>query len=191
MRLLFRKFAELGTVNALLRYLVAHRIQLGMREQHGPGRGEVSWRRPSRATLQHLLKHPIYAGAYVYGRRPVDPRRQRAGRPATGRVVAAPADWQVVLRDRLPAYISWDAYEQNQAQLCANRTRADTLGVVREGPALLTRLVVCAHVPTADAIWPSATRRTPTAMRTSARAGAWTTGRSAANTWLARGWMRG
>jgi DNA invertase Pin-like site-specific DNA recombinase len=144
-RLLFRKFAQLGTVNALLRYLVVHQIQLGMREPHGPGRGEVIWRRPSRATLQNLLKHPIYAGAYVYGRRPIDPRRQRAGRPDTGRVVAAPADWQVLLRDRLPAYISWEQYEQNQAQLQANRTRADTLGVVREGPALLTRLVVCAH----------------------------------------------
>jgi DNA invertase Pin-like site-specific DNA recombinase len=143
--LIFRKFAELGTVHALLRYLVAHHIQLGMREAHGPGRGEVIWRRPNRATLQHLLKHPIYAGAYVYGRRPVDPRRQRPSCPDTGRVVAAPSDWLVLLRDRLPAYISWEQYEQNQARLQANRARADTLGVVREGPALLTRLVVWAH----------------------------------------------
>src|SRR5713226_3665173 len=76
-RLVFRKFAELGTVNALLRYLVAHQISLGMREHGGLARGAVVWRRPSRATLQNLLKHPVYAGAYVYGRRPVDPRRQR------------------------------------------------------------------------------------------------------------------
>jgi len=65
-------------------------------------------------------------------------------------VVAAPADWLVLLRDRLPADICWEEFEQNQAQLHANRTRAnrtraDTLGAVREGPALLTRLVVCAH----------------------------------------------
>ena len=145
LRLIFRKFAELGTVHALLRYLVAHHIHLGMREAHGPGRGEVIWRRPTRATVQNVLKHPIYAGAYVYGRRPVDPRRQQAGSPDTGRVVAAPADWLVLLRDRLPAYISWEQYEQNQARLHANRARADTLGVVREGPALLTRLVVCAR----------------------------------------------
>ena len=87
-RLIFRKFDELGTVNALLRYLVAHQIQLGMREHHGPARGEVVWRRPSRVPLQNLLKHPLYTGAYVYGRRPVDPRRKQAGRPDTGRVVA-------------------------------------------------------------------------------------------------------
>src|SRR5687767_11840325 len=115
LRLVFRKFAELGTVNALLQYLVAHRIQLGMREHGGPTRGEVVWRRPSRATLQNLLKHPLYAGAYVYGRRPVDPRRQRAGRPDTGRTVAGADDWLVLLKDRLPAYLSWDEYTENVA----------------------------------------------------------------------------
>jgi DNA invertase Pin-like site-specific DNA recombinase len=144
-RLVFRKFAELGTVNALLRYLVAHQIQLGMRAHDGPARGAVVWRRPSRATLQNLLKHPVYAGAYVYGRRPVDPRRQQAGRPATGRTVAAVDDWLVLLKDRLPAYITWEEYTENVARLQANRARADTLGVVREGPALLTRLAVCAQ----------------------------------------------
>jgi DNA invertase Pin-like site-specific DNA recombinase len=142
-RLIFRKFAELGTVNALLRYLVAQHVELGMREHRGLRRGEVVWHRPNRATLQNILHHPIYAGAYVYGRRASDPRRKRAGHPDSGRVVAAPDAWQVLLKDRLPAYISWDQYEANLARLRANQARADTLGVVREGPALLTRLAVC------------------------------------------------
>ena len=144
-RLIFRTFAELGTVNALLRYLVVHQIRLGMRERGGPGRGELVWRRPNRVTLQVLLKHPLYAGAYVYGRRRVDPRRQHAGRPNSGRIVATPWDATVLLKDRMPAYISWDAYEANLGRLHENRARADTLGVVREGPALLIRLVVCAQ----------------------------------------------
>jgi hypothetical protein len=105
----------------------------------------VVWRRPSRATLQNILKHPMYAGAYVYGRRPVDPRRKVAGRPDTGRVVVPSDEWQVLLRERLPAYIPWEQYEQNLARLRANRARADTLGVAREGPALLGRLLVCAY----------------------------------------------
>jgi DNA invertase Pin-like site-specific DNA recombinase len=145
LRLIFRKFAEVGTVNALLRYLVTHQIQLGMREHRGPARGEVVWRRPCRATLQTLLKHPVYAGAYVYGRRPVDPRRRQAGRPDTGRIVATAEEWLVFLKDRLPAYIRWDEYTENVARLHANRARADSLGVVREGPALLTRLAICAQ----------------------------------------------
>ena len=144
-RLIFRSFAELGTVNAVLRYLVAHQVQVGMRELTGPARGEVVWRRPNRVTLQNLLKHPLYAGAYVYGRRRVDPRRKQAGRPETGRVVAGPNEWLVLLKDRLPAYLSWAEYTANVAQLAANRARATSLGVAREGPALLTRLASCAQ----------------------------------------------
>jgi Resolvase, N terminal domain/Recombinase zinc beta ribbon domain/Recombinase len=137
--------AELGTVNAVLRYLVAHQIQVGLRESSGSARGEVVWRRPNRVTLQNLLKHPLYAGAYVYGRRRMDPRRQRAGRPETGRRVVTPDEWLVLLKDRLPAYISWAEYTANVAQLAANRARATSLGVAREGPALLTRLASCAR----------------------------------------------
>lgn len=144
-RLIFRAFADVGTVNAVLRSLVRHQIQVGMRELTGPARGAVVWRRPNRVTLQNLLKHPLYAGAYVYGRRQVDPRRKRPGRPETGRTVAAPDQWLVLLKDRVPAYITWEEYTANVAQVAANRARAETLGVVREGSALLTRLAACAR----------------------------------------------
>jgi hypothetical protein len=96
-------------------------------------------------TLQNLLRNPIYAGAYAYGRRQVDPRRQRPGRPSTGRRVIEPAAWLVLLPDRLPAYITWEQYERNLARLRANQARADAIGAVRDGPALLTGLVVCAR----------------------------------------------
>jgi hypothetical protein len=142
-RLIFRKFAELGTVHAVLRYLVAHQVVLGMRAHRGPEQGELVWRRPNRVTLQNVLKHPMYAGAYVYGRRRVDPRRQQAGKRDSGRVVIGQTDWAVLLRGRLPAYISWEEYEQNQARLAANQAKVDRLGIVREGPALLNGLLVC------------------------------------------------
>jgi hypothetical protein len=58
-------------------------------------------------TLHNLLTNPAYAGAYAYGRRRVDPRRARPGRPRTGRTTPAPAEWAVLLPDRLPAYIPW------------------------------------------------------------------------------------
>ena len=144
-RLLFRKFAELGTLGGLLRYLAQHQIQLGVRVREGPGKGALVWRRPNRVTVQHMLKHPLYAGAYVYGRRQVDSRRKRSGRPQTGRVVMKSTDWHALLPDRCPAYISWDQYERNQARLAANRARADAMGAVRGGPALLAGLVICAH----------------------------------------------
>ena len=143
--LIFRKFEELGTLNAVLRYLVRHHIQLGIRVREGPGKGELEWRRPNRMTLQNLLKNPIYAGAYAYGRRQVDPRTAQPGRPSTGRRVIAPEEWYVLLHDHYPAYISWEQYERNLARLKANQARAEEVGVARKGAALLAGLVVCAR----------------------------------------------
>jgi DNA invertase Pin-like site-specific DNA recombinase len=117
----FRQFQRCGTINGVLRYLVDHHIQLPDRVRSGPRTGELDWRRPNRVTLSNLLRNPIYAGAYVYGRRPVDPRRRQPGRPSTGRTVAPPQQWEVLIKDHLPAYIDWDQYERNLRQLAANR----------------------------------------------------------------------
>jgi len=143
-RLIFRKFEELGTLNAVLHYLVQHDITLGIRARESPGTGELEWHRPNRMTLQNLLKHPIYAGAYAYGRRQVDPRRKAPGRPSTGRVFVDSSQWLAFIKDRVPAYISWEQYEHNLAQLQANQARAETRGAARNGAALLAGLVVCA-----------------------------------------------
>ncbi|MEV6866014.1 recombinase family protein [Streptosporangium subroseum] len=53
-RLIFAKFAEIGTIQGVTRYLVEHGIEIGMRAHSGPDKGEVVWRRPARATLTCL-----------------------------------------------------------------------------------------------------------------------------------------
>ena len=68
-RLIFRKFDELGSINALLRYLTRHDVRLGIRPHCGPDRGTLQWRRPNRVTLTNLLHRPLYAGAVVLSRR--------------------------------------------------------------------------------------------------------------------------
>jgi DNA invertase Pin-like site-specific DNA recombinase len=95
-RLVFRKFEELGTVNAVLRYLAQHHIEFGIRTVAGPDKGQLRWHRPARMTLYGLLTNPVYAGAYVYGRRQIDPRHKRPGRPSTGRVLVDQPHWRVL-----------------------------------------------------------------------------------------------
>ncbi len=103
-----------------------------------------SWRaRPSRVGVQNILRNPAYAGIYAYGRSRVDPRRRQAGRPFTGRVRTARGDWIVFLPGLLPAYISIEQYEKNMQRMDANRSRSQSLGAVRDGPALLAGLVAC------------------------------------------------
>jgi DNA invertase Pin-like site-specific DNA recombinase len=142
-RLVFEAFARLGTLNAVLRYLADHGIQLPVRVRGGIDNGQLHWRRPSRATLQLMLHNPIYAGYYAYGRRRIEPSRKIPGRPGTGRVVRGIDEWLVALPDRMPAYLSVGQYEANLARLAANRNTAATPGAPRDGAALLGGLLRC------------------------------------------------
>ena len=142
-RLVFDLFERLGTIGAVLGFLAGNRIQLGVRLREGTGRGELAWRRPSRAGVGNMLRNPAYAGIYAYGRSTLDPRRRQPGRPCTGRVRLGRDAWLVFLPGVLPAYISVEQYERNMARLDANRSRAQSMGAVRDGPALLAGLVAC------------------------------------------------
>jgi excisionase family DNA binding protein len=140
--LVFAVFERRGSVSGVLRYLVDHDIQLPDRVRAGPNKGEVCWNRPNRATLADMLRHPAYAGAYVYGRRRHDARLRLPGKPHSGRRFQRdPQAWAVLHRGALPAYIAWDAYERNQEQMAANRTCYS--GTPRGGAALLGGLVAC------------------------------------------------
>jgi DNA invertase Pin-like site-specific DNA recombinase len=141
--LLFEKFEDIGSLYGLFHYLVRHDIRLPIRARSGPNKGQLDWRRASLNTLTQVLHHPMYAGAYAYGRRVRDPKRgypQGKRRSATWR----PLDqWQVLLKEHVPAYITWQRYLANQERLKHNQTGAGVPGPVREGCALLPGLIVC------------------------------------------------
>lgn len=139
--LIFEQFARCGTINGVLQYLVRHHVEVPCRSRSRHDKGELQWHAPNRATLSNLLHNPIYAGAYVYGRCCVDARRKQPGRPSTGRRAVAAGDWPVLLKDRLPAYISWAQFEDNLRQIEANA--ASGKGAIRHGPSLLSGLIVC------------------------------------------------
>jgi DNA invertase Pin-like site-specific DNA recombinase len=142
-RLLFNKFEELGTACAVLRYLANNQIRFGIRVRHGPDAGRLRWQPATRGVLLKVLRHPIYAGCYVYGLTKTDPRRRTAGRGAPSRTNVARLQWEVLIPDRLPAYITWEQYLANQRRLESNQCRRSTPGAPRSGSSLLAGLVYC------------------------------------------------
>jgi DNA invertase Pin-like site-specific DNA recombinase len=118
LHLVFAKFAELGTVPKVLAYLRTNDLRIGVRPHRGPMKGQLVWRVPRRGLLYDILRHPFYAGAFVYGRTRDDPTRKSAGVPR--RRLVPSGEWLCLLKDRVPAYISWDQYEQNRERLRNN-----------------------------------------------------------------------
>jgi hypothetical protein len=107
----------------------------------------VVWAPVSYRVILDTLHHPIYAGAYVFGRsetrRTLDPETQRLVVRRVRR-----KEWPVLIQDHHPAYISFAQYLQNQERIRGNeamgqRTDDSHQGAVREGRALLQWLVRC------------------------------------------------
>ena len=142
-QMVFDKFDELGSFSRLYHYFRQNKLCMGTRVQRGPRRGELEGRPATRAMLGRMLHHPIYAGAYSYGRRRVDPKRTAAGSGKVRMRVAAMSEWTALHKDRLPAYITWERFLANQHRLEQNRFRPGTPGSPRVGEALLTGLMTC------------------------------------------------
>jgi DNA invertase Pin-like site-specific DNA recombinase len=142
-RMVFDQFERLGTIRKVLRYLLTNDIRVGIRPHAGPNRGQLEWRAPTRDTVADILRHPIYAGYYCFGRRQIDPRRRKPGRRWSGRVLVTPEEYLALIPDKVPAYITRDRYDANQRRLAENRARIESKGTPREGPSLLAGLVVC------------------------------------------------
>jgi hypothetical protein len=140
-RLVFEQFARQGAVCGLLRYLVQHGIRLPVRPHTGPERGRLQGHRPNRVTLQSLLHHPIDAGFSRWGHRAVGPRKKVPGRRQSGRTLRPPQECLVLRPGHCPADIRPEQFWASQQRLAQNR--AGRRGAPRQGPALLSGLLVC------------------------------------------------
>jgi DNA invertase Pin-like site-specific DNA recombinase len=143
-RTLFTQFDRLGSANAVLRYFRDHDLPLPRLVTSGEDRGTVVWQRASYAAIHLILSNPAYAGAFAFGR-----RQQAAGRvpgELTPRTRMPVEDWQVLVHEVYPAYITWEHYVQNRERLRQNQGQfTPRPGVPRPGIALLQGLVFCAR----------------------------------------------
>jgi DNA invertase Pin-like site-specific DNA recombinase len=144
LHLVFAKFEELGSVPKVNAYFAFHGIRLGVRIYKGANKGQLRWRPVRRRALYEILRHPFYAGAYVYGRCPVDPMAKASGRSKSARRSAPPEEWLCLLKDRVPAYISFEQYERNQQRLRENdRGRGASRSASGRAPTLLNGRLTC------------------------------------------------
>ena len=155
-RLVFTKFVELGSGSKVLTYLVQNHLKLPRRQTSGLYAGQVLWKDPTLAALHSILKNPAYAGAFAHGRRSAEPTKQIPGRPATGRLRRPQSQWQALVKDVYPAYITWSEHEEIQRKIAENRQKMDEQftrkGGVRQGAALLAGLVRCGQCGHAMAV---------------------------------------
>jgi DNA invertase Pin-like site-specific DNA recombinase len=138
LRLIFAKFAELGSARAVRTYLVQEQLLIPARPPRGPAPHDTIWTLPKSSTILRIVHNPAYAGAYVHGQRTFDPVRQRIGELPV-------EQWTICIQNVYPAYISWETYLANRQRLQMNRNLyiRDGQGVPGKGKALLQGIIVC------------------------------------------------
>lgn len=143
---ILRKFAELGSVRQVLLWHRQEALHVPYVDYGAQGRS-VQWKVPAYNTLRNLLRNPIYAGVYAFGRRisqvTLQDRRKRIVRTHE----YDPAQWPVLLREHHEGYISWETFQHNQRIIAQNTNmRGEQVqGSIRSGEALLTGLLRCGH----------------------------------------------
>jgi excisionase family DNA binding protein len=146
LHLAFRKFAEFGSVRQVAIWLCDEGLKMPM-VVYGPRGRMVEWRLPRYNTIHRLLTNPIYAGAYVFGRTKSQVRVEAGRKLITYGVRRARKEWEVLIRDHHPGYISWEHYENNQRTINENANMKGEMvpGSVRNGGGLLVGLLRCGH----------------------------------------------
>lgn len=142
--LVFNKMMELGSVRQALVWFRKQDISLPALSRH-PDQPKVIWKPPVYRTLWAILTNPLYAGAYVYGRRTVRTQVvEGRARKSKGHRKAR-SEWSVLIREHHPGYVEWEQYERIQAMMAAN-TYMKSNGEAktgRGGRALLSGMMRC------------------------------------------------
>src|SRR5579864_143751 len=138
LRLVFRKFEEIGAVRQTLLWFLEEKLLLPARR---PG-GETVWRRPTYVALHQILTNPAYGGAYAYGKTGAAPRLG-AGELGRGRRRKPQQEWLVLIPGKHDGYISREQFQQVQQRIAANGRNETQPGAVKRGAALLAGLLRC------------------------------------------------
>lgn len=142
-RLIFARFAELGSARQVHLSMVADQVHFP-RPSDGKMLTSFEWHPIRYRNVISVLKNPFYAGAYAYGKS--EHRTQIVGGRArkTYGHSRTPDQWEVMLKDHHEGYIDWATFERNQGQLATNAYgKAGGVKSGRGGRALLAGLLLC------------------------------------------------
>jgi len=142
-RNVFHAFQASGSAYGVVQFFTQNKLRFPKRAYGGAWAGKLIWGTLTHGRVIGMLYNPSYAGAYVYGRYKDQKRINEQGH-FIHHIVRLPKDqWEVLIPDHHPGYISWEQHEGNLKQLQDNRTNLERSGPAREGAALLQGLVLC------------------------------------------------
>src|SRR5215470_5854769 len=144
-QLVFTKFRELWSVRQTFLWFRDHGVELPANPIRGT---QLVWKIPSQSLVRDILRNPFYAGAYVWGRRPVETLLIEGRLKKRQAATRCPEDCRVFIPDHHVGYIDWATYEENQRMIARNSVNwevEESMTAIRAGQGLLVGLLRCGH----------------------------------------------
>ena len=144
-QLVFSKFRERWSVRQTFQWFRDHDVELPANPICGT---QLVWKIPSQSLIADILRNPFYAGAYVWGRRPMETLLVEGRLKKRQAAYRRPEDCRVFIANHHVGYIDWATYEENQRMRHRNSVawQADeSLSAIRAGQGLLVGLLRCRH----------------------------------------------
>jgi DNA invertase Pin-like site-specific DNA recombinase len=144
-RLVFVKFRELWSVRQTFQWFRDHDVELPANPIQGT---RLVWKIPSQSLVRDILCNPFYAGAYVWGRRPVTTLLVEGRLEKRQGAMCRAEECRVFIRDHHVGYIDWATYEENQRMTRRNSVNwqgDESMAAIRAGQGLLVGLLRCGH----------------------------------------------
>ena len=145
MRTIFAKFTELGSARQVWLWFRSEKLSF---PQHPSGIvptlancHQLRWVSPTYIAINNVLRNPVYAGVYVYGKTRNECYVDEDG-TVRKRIRTLPREeWSVFLPGHHEGFIDWATFEANQMRLQSNiRAELHQAGrALREGSALSGR----------------------------------------------------
>jgi len=145
LQLVFLKFRERWSVRQTFQWFRDHDVELPANPIQGT---RIVWKVPSQSLIRDILCNPFYAGAYVWGRRPVTTLLVEGRLEKRQGATCRAEECRVFIRDHHDGYIDWATYEENRRMIRRNSVNwegDESMAAIREGQGLLVGLLRCGH----------------------------------------------
>jgi DNA invertase Pin-like site-specific DNA recombinase len=142
LRTFFQAYQRTGSAIATVKFFRRESLLFPRRLRRGLDKGRLVWGPLVHSRALQVLHNPRYAGAFVFGRS----RQRKKGDGHVDFRRLPLEEWDTVLVDAHPGYITWQQFQEHQQRL---REASQKQGADRrnsppgEGPALLQGLVMC------------------------------------------------